>query len=111
MDHNINQLGGSQTGLSEVNLLGIGNAQAQGLREASLRNKADETAGYLSHAHALLDQLQDVLHGPAPRAAGANAGMACDEPARHPGLRQVLAASSEGAAVIVGRLQTILASL
>jgi hypothetical protein len=83
-----------------------GNPAAETIREASLRNKADETNGYLMQAHALMDELEDALHGPQPRGAEdtkANPG--------HPGLRTVLGANSERAAVLVGRLSTLLGSL
>lgn len=93
-------------------LTGAGQAQnSAAIREASLRNKADETAGHLSHAHALLDELNDALHGPAPRSMGVPTQEACDGPSKHPGLRQVVCATSEGAATLVSRLQTLLNSL
>ena len=81
---------------------------ADAIREASLRNKADETDKYLQHAHALMDELETALHGPAPRSASNSK----DEPQPgHPGLRHVLSANSERAGSLVGRLQTLIGSL
>lgn len=81
---------------------------AQDIRDASLRNKADETNGYLRHAHNLLDELEDALHGPVPRGEV----QASEKPAPgHPGLRSALSDASAGSSGIVGRLSKLLGSL
>lgn len=81
-------------------------AQAQDIREASLRNKADEAAKYLHHAHDLMDQLEDAIHGPAPKS-----GEQTNAPGPPPSLRLTLEQSGQRAASLVGRLSTLLASL
>lgn len=81
--------------------------EAAEVREASLRNKADETAGYLRQAHALMDELSDAIHGPGPRAAGE---VSKADPS-HPGLRRVVEDSCASTAGLVSRLSTLLNSL
>lgn len=80
-------------------------AQAQDIREASLRNKADETAKYVTQAHNLLDELEDALQGPVPRPGQAPG------PPQPEGLRNTLALTCERSAVLVSRLSSLLASL
>lgn len=83
--------------------------EAQVIREASLRSKADETAKYLSNAHEMMDALEEALHGPQPRdAQGETAGGPMPG---HPGLRWVTERNSEVAASLVGRINTLLGSL
>lgn len=81
--------------------------QAQDIRDASLRNKADESNGYLRQAHNLLDELEDALQGPRPR----NGEETAKNNPGHPGLRAVLNDNSASSATLVGRLQTLLGSL
>ena len=79
------------------------------IRDASLRNKADEANGYLRQAHELMDELHAAIHGPGPReasATGAGTGAAS-----HPGLCIVLEDSSASAANLVRRLQHLISSL
>jgi hypothetical protein len=80
---------------------------AEAIREASLRNKADEANSYLQSAHALMDELEDALHGPETRPE--TPPIPTDR--GHPGLRIVLSSNSERAASLVGRLQTLIGSL
>ena len=78
------------------------------IRDASLRNKADETDNYLLSAHALLNELEDALHGPQPRDGKMNGGNPIPG---HPGLRSVLSSNGTLAASLVNRLQTLIGSL
>lgn len=80
---------------------------AQGIREASLRNKADETNGYLRQALDMLDALEDALHGPSPR----KGEMPNDPNPNHPGLRATIDMASANSAAVVSRMQTLLGSL
>ena len=86
---------------------GYGN-NAAAVREASLRNKADETDGYINQAHNLLSALEDALHGASPRAVAQADPKGSPE---HPGLRNVLCGTSERAAHLVSRLDSLLGSL
>lgn len=86
---------------------GYAQSQAAEIRDASLRNKADESNGYLRQAHNLLDELEDALQGPRPR----NGEEAAKNNPGHPGLRAVLNDNSASSATLVGRLQTLLGSL
>lgn len=83
--------------------------QAPDIREASLRNKADEAAKYLFQAHELIDSLEEALRGPQPRPAS---GGSLDQPKMgHPGLRMSLSDISASAAGVCSRLSTIIADL
>lgn len=78
--------------------------QAHDIREASLRNKAEEAGKYLTHAHELMGQLEEAIHGPKPESG--------TEGAPQPnGLRYQLQNNSERAATLVSRLSTLLGSL
>ncbi len=84
------------------------NQGAEVIRDASMREKAAQGAQYLYEAHAVMDTLEDALHGPAPRPAPAQ-GMKGDPSI--PGLRVTLAETATSAATLVGRLRTLLESL
>lgn len=84
--------------------------RAEVVREASMREKAAQAAQYLSEAHAVMDALEDALHGPAPRPALGNSLASKGDPSV-PGLRVTLAETATGTAMLLGRLRTLLESL
>jgi hypothetical protein len=90
----------------------VAGSQAQEIREASLRNKADETQKYLINAHGVLDELEDAMHGPQPREASKSNDPRVPPPQLgHPGLRFTLTDNCSQAAMLMSRLQTLLGSL